>query len=158
MVLNRLFWIYLVAWTLFFSQTLQAKTGPKFLFPLKSSTSLLVSTSSRPLVADWLEKSYFKNNDWGLKGLSVSRKSSKKNDEFKIFYNANMAEGKPVNQAMTMKLCQKKKLVFIQLKMEKKFIQYLLKDPYYSNMSKDELKIEFRKYLKDKLDDIKSYW
>jgi len=158
MVLHRIFWLNFIAWCLLASHMAMAKTGPKFLLPLKASTSLLVSTGSRPQVADWLEKSYFKNNDWALRGLTVSRKSSKKKDEFKIFFTPTMAEGKPANQAMTLKLCNKKNLVFLQLKMEKKFIEHMLKDPYYSNMSKDELRIELRKYLKDKLDDIKSYW
>jgi hypothetical protein len=158
MFLQRLFWLNFVAWFFVTGGSAFAKTGPKFIFPLKASTSLLVSTGSRPLVADWLEKSYFKNNDWGLRALTVSRKSNKKKDEFKIFFSIDQAEGKPVNQAMTLKLSNKKNLVFLQIKMEKKFVEYLLKDPYYSNMSKDELRIELRKYLKDKLDDIKSYW
>jgi len=159
MTLNRLILVLFFVMSLGISASSQAKTGPRFLFKLKASTSLLVSTGSRQVVAQWLEKDYFKNTTWGLTGLNVpAPKSKKKSDEFKIFFSPTGAEGKADNQAMTLKLCQKKNLVFLELKMEKKFVKYLLKDPRYSNLSKSELKIELQKYLKDNLDDIKSYW
>jgi hypothetical protein len=151
----------LVLWALLFSlqPALASKNSPRFLKAAKASSFMLLAPSSQESLVNWLNESYFVNNDLNLTNFQPPKHVKKKRrDIFEISGEIDGAKRSKDNHTFTLIIKKKKGLIHLTMKMPPKYMRALHQTENYRELTKSEFKIEIRKLMLDHLRDIKSYW